>query len=75
MIPGWFWLLWVILGAVSFAVAEGVALVNRRSGDTLSENTRRWFHVTTKAGRYVWVIIWGLFAMWFGVHIAMDGSV
>ena len=41
MIPGWFWLLWVILGAVSFAVAEGVALVNRRSGDTLSQIAQR----------------------------------
>ena len=73
-IPGWLWIAWVVLGAVSFAVAEGLAIANKVKGDTLSENVRQWFRTTTKAGRWVWVVVWSVFAAWFAVHIAAPGS-
>jgi hypothetical protein len=47
------WIAWT----VAFAAAEGIALANRRDGDTLSENIRRLFRTrTSKAGRAVFAV-------------------
>lgn len=51
------------------AVVEGLALWNTRPGDTLSERTRSWFRVNTRAGRVMFVVVWVGFAAWFLVHI------
>ncbi len=65
------WLLW----GLAFAVIEAVALLNDKKGDTLSEHFRLWFRTDTKIGRTVWIGVSGLFFAWFGVHIAVAGSI
>ncbi|MCX3064190.1 hypothetical protein [Streptomyces beihaiensis] len=51
------------------AVLEVWAIRNGRPGDTLSERTRAWFRVRTRAGAAVFVAAWCSFAAWFLVHI------
>lgn len=60
------WALWLGL----FALFEGVALADRRNGDTLSERTRDWFGTErSKHGRIVFGAGWVAFASWFLWHI------
>jgi hypothetical protein len=69
----WLWVCW--LGA--FAVIEGVALVRKDKGDTLSEHVWKWFHTqqgqktdgTTRLRRF------GLLAFmaWLAVHFLTGG--
>lgn len=66
--------LWVLWGA-AFAVIEGVAIVNDKRDDTLSEHLRKWFSTRDKAGRTVWLVISGSFFAWFVTHIAVAGSI
>lgn len=40
------WLLWGLM----FAVVEGAAIIDKRSGDTLSEHVWKWFAVRVSAG-------------------------
>ena len=64
--------IWIAWTAV-FAVAEGIALANKRDGDTLSENTRRLFRTrTSKAGRAVFAVGWFGFSGWFALHILTE---
>lgn len=51
------------------AAFETYALRNARRGDTLSESTRRWFRVHTKAGALVFGVGWAVFSVWYGWHI------
>lgn len=66
----WLWISWI----AAFAVIEGIAIFNDKKDDTLSEHFREWFRTDTKRGRWVWIIISGIFFLWFGVHIAVEGS-
>ncbi|MFD8233984.1 hypothetical protein ACFV20_19150 [Streptomyces sp. NPDC059696] len=56
----------LILAGAAFEV---YALRNAREGDTLSESTRRWFRVHTKAGKVLFVVGWVGFSVWFLDHI------
>lgn len=40
-----FWIFWLIL----FLIVEGMALCNKKSGDTLSENVWEWFAIDVDA--------------------------
>jgi hypothetical protein len=51
------------------AAIETWALCTARSGDTLSETTRRAFRVNTRAGRIVFGGAWAGFSVWFLAHI------
>lgn len=51
------------------ALFEVYALRNGRSGDTLSESTRRWFRVRTRTGAFVFGVAWCAFSVWFLIHI------
>ncbi|MFM9697882.1 hypothetical protein [Streptomyces europaeiscabiei] len=63
---------WIAWSAV-FAVAEGIALANKRDGDTLSENFRRLFRTrTSKVGRAVFAFGWFGFSGWFAIHILSE---
>lgn len=63
------WFAWTCM----FAVAETIALVNRREGDTLSETVRALFHTrTSKAGRAVFAVGWAGFSVWFAIHILTE---
>lgn len=66
------WVLWWCAWLGAFLAAEGAALLNKRDGDTLSEQFWRTFHVydsrPTKlviAGR----VILGLFGLWLTIHM------
>ena len=56
----------LILAGAGFEVW---ALRNARRGDTLSESTRRWFRVHTKAGAIVFAVAWAAFSVWYAWHI------
>lgn len=51
------------------AAVEAYALLNKRSGDTLSEVTRRAFRVRTKPGAVAFGVLWTSFSAWFLGHI------
>ncbi|MFI9154475.1 hypothetical protein [Streptomyces sp. NPDC053367] len=56
----------LILAGAAF---ETYALRNARQGDTLSESTRRWFRVHTRAGAVAFGVSWAAFSLWYGWHI------
>lgn len=53
----------------SFAIIEGLALANRRPGDTFSEHTRKAFATYSKPGKATFAVVWVGFAGWYLVHI------
>lgn len=70
------WAGWLIAVAVSFAFLEGYALWTKRTGDTLSENTRRWLGIQPVRPWRRWGV--GLFSAvlmgfvaWFLPHITI----
>jgi hypothetical protein len=54
---------------VAGAGYEAYALLNDRSGDTLSETTRKAFRVRTRTGALVFGTLWMSFSTWFLGHI------
>ncbi|MEV0616176.1 hypothetical protein AB0I81_22875 [Nonomuraea sp. NPDC050404] len=77
MIPEWMWIAWLAIAAGGFAVLETVALINRRRGDTLSENIRRWLGITPPSVQRriavpVFVAVLVAFICWFLPHIVFD---
>ena len=74
MIPDWLWVVWLAAVAVSFGAIEGVAIHNRRGGDTLTENLRRWLGISPpRPGRRVAAELFAAavlgFAAWLVQHI------
>lgn len=61
----WLWIGWI----AAFVVIEAAAVFNDKKEDTLSEHLRRWFSVNTRPGRTVFLIMFGAFVAWFGLHI------
>jgi hypothetical protein len=56
-----------------FGLFETWALINKRDGDTLSENTRRLFRTrTSKVGRAAFAVGWTGFSAWFLLHILTE---
>jgi hypothetical protein len=66
----WLWIGWI----AAFAVVEGFALHNDMPGDTLSAHIRKWFSLKTKRGRTVFLVVFGGFVLWLGVHL-LTGTV
>lgn len=67
---------WVWGGLLAVGAGfEVYALRNGKRDDTLSESTRRWFRVRTRAGRTVFVVAWVAFAAWWVAHILDVGEV
>lgn len=67
----WFYI-WLTLG-LAVAAFEGVALFNKRTGDTLSEHFWRWLKVGDP--RPTWLVWTGragvlLFCAWLGLHLS-----
>lgn len=62
----WSWVAWL----AAFGVIEGIALFNKRKGDTLSEHVWKWFPKNTARGL-------GLFAFmaWLFMHFVSGGEV
>ncbi len=59
------WAGWIL----AFFVIEIIALRNDVPRDTLSAHIRRWLRTDTKLGRTVFLVAFGGFICWFGVHI------
>jgi hypothetical protein len=73
-VPSWAWVAWLAMSAGTFAILETIALINRRLGDTLSENTRRWLGITPArpVRRYTvpaFAAALVVFVVWFVPHI------
>lgn len=76
----WAWLAW----GVAFCVVEGVAFVNSRAGDTLSEHVWAWLGVRTAKAAPTVTPRWTLrvartavlsFLLWLALHFATGGWV
>lgn len=63
----WLWIAW----GAAFLVIEGVALVNKQPGDTLSEHVWRWFRIKGKSPSWT-AARFGLlaFLVWLTGHLA-----
>ena len=71
----WLWVGW----GVAFLVIEGVALVRKERGDTLSEHVWRWFQLRgRKDGKKPWQIAvrfaFLAFWAWLTIHFLTAGS-
>lgn len=68
-----YWLFWLgcmVLGG--FAIPEAYAIMNKQTGDTLSENIRKWLKTDTPGGGASWLAVWSvLFSIlvWLFGHI------
>jgi len=63
----WIWIAW---GGI-FAVTEGIALRNKKTGDTLSEHVWKWFKVKEQPKRFTagrFALLAGL--VWLTGHLA-----
>jgi hypothetical protein len=81
-VTGWglIWALWVGTLAVSFTYLEARAIHDPKTGDTLSENVRAWFHTRERTGagrlgRVLFLLLMAGFPVWFSVHILVPGFV
>lgn len=69
------WRAWLVLVAVSFAILEGLALIKRRPGDTLSEATRTWLRTDRgwkSAGPLAFAAALIAFVAWIVPHIIWE---
>lgn len=74
--PGGFTVAWLLWLAV-LLVVEGVALLNRRKGDTLSEHAWEWFSVRDQSTAWRTLRFAGgaAFLGWLLIHIVTGGWV
>lgn len=67
------WISWFTI----FGIIEGIALFNKREGDTLSEHVWNWFAVKGEGSRLQWprrIALWG-FLSWLVIHFVTGGWV
>jgi hypothetical protein len=75
-VNGWtiIWISWGVLSGAVFLVIEGIALFNRRTQDTLSEQFWRWLHVDDpRPTLLVWFarVSLILFLAWLALHLTL----
>ena len=64
------WLVWLAL----FIVIEGLAIRDKRKGDTLSEHCWEWFAVKQRKRAWRWRrILLASFMVWLTVHFLSGG--
>jgi hypothetical protein len=68
-----YWLFWLGVAVLcGFAIPEVYAIRSQQSGDTLSENIRRWLRTDTPGGGASWLAVWSALAailVWLLGHI------
>ena len=72
----WFWIGWLLL----FVVIEGVALIRKERGDTLSEKVWAWFWLKGDKGKLqAWQVVLRVgfigFWAWLSLHFIFGGSI
>jgi len=82
LVTGWglLWALWFGTAAVSFAYLEARAIHDPKTGDTLTENVRAWFHTREhngagRLGRVLFLCLFTAFPAWWLLHIFVPGFV
>lgn len=75
--PTWAWIVWLVAALGGFAILETIALANRRDGDTLSENIRRWLGIYPPSPMkrfFLPAFVFGMvaFFVWFIPHIVFQ---
>ena len=70
------WVAWLL----AFAVLEGIALWRKKRGDTLSENTWKWFSLKGDKSKLRWwqyLLRIGFFAfwIWLTIHFLSGGRI
>lgn len=66
------WVTVLLAIASLFAVPETIAIRRKQSGDTLSENIRRWLKTDTPGGGRNWLLTWMMLQtvlLWLLGHI------
>jgi hypothetical protein len=76
VVPSWIWIGWLVVTGLSFAVLETIALIDRRRGDTLSENIRAWLGIDPvrpqrRIAIPVFIGAFLTFVAWFVPHIVL----
>jgi hypothetical protein len=76
-VESWVWIVWLIISLGGFAILETISLANRKRGDTLSENTRRWLGIdppnpVARIGIPLFVAVLVIFVIWFIPHIVFQ---
>jgi len=66
----WAWVGWIL----AFIFIEGLALFNKKKGDTLSENVWRWFGVKSSGKSLRTMGLFG-FMLWLTIHFVSGGAV
>ena len=62
----WAWIFWFAF----FVVVEGVALLDKDRGDTLSEHVWAWFKIRDKPRQWTWRrAVLAAFLVWLLVHM------
>lgn len=72
---GRIWAWWLAFFALSFAILETIALIDRSTEDTLSENTRRWLGTNKSPktwGAVGFIVALVGFVVWFIPHIVFN---
>lgn len=74
MVADWLWVVWIVACLATFGVLEGIAIVNRTEGDTLTENLKRWLGIDPprpwkRAGIATFTSVVLGFVSWFVPHI------
>lgn len=66
----WAWIAWLVY----FCVVEGIAIVDKKDGDTLSEYVWAWFSIKGKGKHWRWrrIALLGFMA-WLLVHFLTGG--
>ena len=75
--PGWlriWWPLFLVVGALAFAIPETIALISPGDGGTLSEMTRDLLGISPDGtgGTIGWTVLTvalAAFVVWFSVHL------
>ncbi len=67
----WVWIAW----GVYFAIVETLSIMNKRKGDTLSENIWKWFAVTDPKAKLRTLRRAGLLVgmLWLLIHFITGG--
>ena len=76
----WIWIVWLVITAISFGILEGIALTDKRTGNTLSDHVwvflginRDGIHRTPSGKLRFFRFLFCAGIMWVVVHFVTGG--